>query len=60
MVKRYENALYVFSVEMSGHGTSAEFALKNLPAQTKVEVLNENRSIEIMAERFRDQHRNRV
>jgi hypothetical protein len=55
MAKRFGNALYVFAVGIRGGKTTAAFTLRSLAGKTKVEALDENRSLEIRDGVFRDE-----
>jgi hypothetical protein len=54
MVKKHGGATYVFAVAMKSGATDATFALEDLPAGAKVEVLGEDRKIEPADGKFQD------
>jgi hypothetical protein len=54
MVKRDQQATYVFAVAMRNHPTTATFACKPTTA-TRVEVIGENRTIELVDGVFQDE-----
>ncbi len=54
MTKRYDGELYVFSVGMRNAATDATFSLAKKTPATEVEVVNENRTIQIQDGEFID------
>jgi len=54
MVRKTEDALYVFAVDMQGKATQASFQIKDL-GTGQAEVLGEGRSLKITEGRFADQ-----
>lgn len=54
MVKRFEGDTYVFAVGMRNGATRGTFALQDVPSGKTVEVLGENRQLEIKDGRFSD------
>ena len=54
MVRKTQDALYVFAVDMQGKTTQASFQTKDL-GTGQAEVLGEGRSLEIRDGRFTDQ-----
>jgi hypothetical protein len=55
MVKRQEGATYVFAVGMREGTTTATFAVAGLTGKAKVEVLGEDRTVELRDGVFQDQ-----
>ena len=55
MMKRFGGDTYLFAVAMRSEETRAEFSGKGLPRTGKVEVLGENRSIELKEGEFEDE-----
>ncbi|RJP25814.1 MAG: hypothetical protein C4527_16595 [Candidatus Omnitrophota bacterium] len=55
MVKQGENARYIFAVGMRNAQTDATFFLQDHAADAKVEVVDENRTLEINDGQFQDQ-----
>lgn len=55
MVKRHENAVYIFSVGMRNAPTRAMFKVDGIPKQAAVEVLGENRRLTAIDGRFEDE-----
>jgi hypothetical protein len=59
MAKQYEGATYVFAVAMREGATTATFTFKKTPApKVSVEVIDENRSLEISNISFQDRFTN--
>ncbi|HTL18782.1 MAG TPA: hypothetical protein VL793_16210 [Patescibacteria group bacterium] len=54
MLKKHNNTIYLFAVEMSGSDASADFVLKGADAPSTAEVLGENRSLPIARGVFTD------
>lgn len=54
MLKRHQNATYLFTVAMRNAETQATFTIKNLPNAAVAEVLDESRTIPIKRGRFSD------
>jgi hypothetical protein len=54
LVKRHDGALYVFAVAMRGGKTATRFKIASREAAAKVEVLGENRSLELKDNEFHD------
>jgi hypothetical protein len=55
MAKRIGEALYVFAVEMRDAKTTASFTLRGLTGEPNVEVLDENRALNVKNGVFRDE-----
>jgi hypothetical protein len=53
MVKKTDDALYLFTVDMKGKATQARFTIKDVN-DARVEVLDENRSISVKDGTFSD------
>jgi hypothetical protein len=45
LVKKYQNAIYLFTVAMRSGATKADFKIKNLPGAKTITVLDENRTL---------------
>lgn len=54
MMKRHEGSIYVFAVGMREGKTSSTFTLSGLKGRTKVEVIDEDRTLEMRDGRFED------
>ena len=54
MVKRYEGATYLFAVGMRNKATQGTFRLQDVPAQAKVEVIDEGRELSLQNGTFSD------
>src|SRR5262249_55102785 len=55
MIKRHAGATYVFSVAMRNGAAKGSFAIKDLPDRRAVQVLGENRQVEIRDGKFDDE-----
>lgn len=55
MVKRHDGATYLFAVRMEGSPCKATFTIKDLPARAKAEVIDEDRTLELVDGRLTDQ-----
>ena len=54
MLKHYNGAAYLFAVGMRNNPTKATFILDDLPSETKIEVLYEDRTINAVNGQFED------
>ncbi len=54
VVKRHDGATYVFAVCMRSEATGAAFKLEGVPAGSKVEVIDEGRTLEVAGGEFSD------
>jgi hypothetical protein len=55
MAKRTDNALYLFAVAMRDGKTTATFTIAGVTRESKVEVLDENRTLGTQNGTFRDE-----
>ena len=53
MCKRHKSTLYMFAVNLTPNTARASFKLTT-PAESRAEVLHEDRSIALMAQQFED------
>lgn len=54
MMKAYQDSIYIFSIGMRNDSTIGTFKIVNLPNDSVVEVIGENRTFEVQSSTFQD------